>query len=259
MEEVLTVDEETGEKRIVEQPKLLIPDLKIRQANMRDEQQYHQLIEALVGAGVPISMKTRLTNVPIKIDEEYESSAEEMVEKGVAEQKGRKDLYLKLKDEGLPIPEDLKKDFEPTALQETDAGVKPQAGTEETKPPDETLVPTPGSPLVPAPPMGEEEPGQPGQEGGRVLPLPVNRQMQRPPESDEQRADMPKPASLKKEDLERFAVEHPDDPGLLGRGPRHVGMRRMAKIDKNVPLEDQVEDVDLADTPGITRTNGNGD
>src|SRR5262245_63298502 len=58
MEEILEIDEETGEERIVEQPKLLIPELKMKTMNIKDEESEREFYESLRAAGVPISMKT---------------------------------------------------------------------------------------------------------------------------------------------------------------------------------------------------------
>jgi hypothetical protein len=94
MEEILEVDEETGEERIVEQPKLLVPDLKMKTMNIKDEEAAREFLESLRAAGMPISMKTRLVNVPIDFDEEIEKSKDEQVQLAVKEQETRKETYL---------------------------------------------------------------------------------------------------------------------------------------------------------------------
>jgi hypothetical protein len=203
MEEVLEIDEETGEQRIVEQPKLLIPDMHIRAMNMSDEENFRQFVEALRASGVPISAKTRLVNVPIDLEEEVETLMQEQVDAAVAAQETRKKTYQALRDKGLPIPEDLKADFGPKALSEGGGGAEPL-------PSIGTQLPAPSEALTP--PMSDPDQNQLSSEEvteedaaegemddgapGAVIPLPRSQQSQRPPESDEQRANMPKPAAL---------------------------------------------------------------
>ncbi|MFE0490241.1 hypothetical protein [Streptomyces griseoaurantiacus] len=196
MEEIYEIDEETGEGRIVEQPKLLIPDLKFRTMSLQDEQAQTEFFEALREAGVPISMKTRLHNVPIDLDDEVEKSREEAVDLAVAEQETRKAIYVALADKGLPIPEDLRADFQPRALPaEQDAmqpptpplripllGMDPVGSQPTLAPTTQDLTATPAD-------------GGVAQPGG--VPEPVDADpAARPEESDEARADMPKQSSL---------------------------------------------------------------
>lgn len=195
MEEIYEIDEESGEGRIVEQPKLLIPDLQFKTMSLQDESAQNEFFEALREAGVPISMKTRLHNVNIDFDEEIEKSRDEAVELAVAEQETRKATYIALKDAGLPIPQDLRSDFEPRALPEDqDPNQMPTApsripilgmdpiSSQPTLAPtmqDLTSIPPDGGVAMPG---GVSEPVDADQGEGE----------QRPDESDEARADMPK-------------------------------------------------------------------
>lgn len=263
MEEVLEVDEETGEQRIVEQPKLLVPELRLKAMNMKDEQVERDFIEALRAGGVPISKKRRLVNIDLDLDAEREAVMEEQIEEAVAAQEVRRETYKRLKAQGLPIPEDLRKDFEPKALgsgeeqtshEEAPTRV-PMLGTEEQDisalaPTDQDLATPPGAPLgTPAGPAGTIEQGggeapQPG--GAQIIPLPRNRVVQRmrPEESDEMRAGMPtaslhlpEPPILKNahnEDLYEADLDEAGNPvpkvakpGGIVQGPRHIGMRRV--------------------------------
>lgn len=276
MEEVLEVDEETGEQRIVEQPKLLVPDLKLKAMNMKDEADQQAFIEAARAGGVPISDKRRFVNIDLDLDEERELLAEEQIEKAVEAQRVRKQTYMRLKAENLPIPPDLKADFEPKAMQEQEGAEGAEAPTrspllgveeEDTSalaPTPEDLATPPGAPLgVPAGPAGEI-----ASPGGNVIPLPQNRfvPQHRPPESDEMRAGMPRPASkvaglipqapiLKNaldEDLYSPETDEDGNPvpmrakeGGIVQGPRHVGMRRWALdeeygwMSKETPIGDE--------------------
>ena len=80
---------------------------------------------------------------------------------------------------------------------------------------------------------GEEE----QQQDAQIIQLPRNQiNPQRPPESDEQRAGMPR-SSARYHDEHGFEREIEQESMLSG--PRHIGMRRHAKIDKNKPLDEQ--------------------
>jgi hypothetical protein len=271
-EEILETDEETGEKRIVEQPRLLVPELKFAVLDFRDEDTTRQFIEALRASGIPISQRTRTRNLGIDLDEEMERSQDEAVDQIVAEQEVRKRAYVALRDGGYPIPDDLLQDFAPMAqplLMPAAPPVPiPRLGTE-----DDALTPN----LTPMP--GDEE------EGGDTTPGEDEAAMdeeaeeggedQRPPESDEERDDMPKAArrqmpsqaalfrrtartrafaeqvSREPEDVPEGGYAHQDGKGRkwLSYGapaaygdPRHLGARRAAPLDAQEPLGEEPYD-----------------
>lgn len=259
MEEVLETDEETGKQRIVEQPKLLVPTIQFKTMSLQDESAQTQFFEALREAGVPISMKTRLHNVPIDFQEEVERSQEEQVDLAVAEQESRRELYTQLRDKGLPIPPDLRGDFEPRALPEgqdpaMDALRAPMLGLDPIANAP-TIAPTmadidgtqpAGGVAMPGVPAEPVDAGQ-GQDGGAAG------QAQVPPESGEQRGGMPKPAVLFKRAarMRELGEQHQVvlDPGEttkpehrqpVGRyaDPVHIGARRHLRINKDEPMKD---------------------
>jgi hypothetical protein len=250
MEEVVEEDEETGEKRIVEQPKLLVPELKIKAMNMQDEAQHQQFVEALRASGVPISMKTRLINVPIDLELEIETQREEVVKLAVENQRTRRETYLALRGEGLPIPEDLLNDFEPKAMggdktTQSPAGEDgaPQLGLEQPAG-TQAIVPTPEG-AANADPNADPE-GVPDEALGNnpvVVPLrPRNRS--RPVESDEQRGRMPKASSYQEAVPEVVTIDEEGNQvtrmwSKLTDGPSSQGFRKRAKIDPRKSLEDQ--------------------
>jgi hypothetical protein len=201
MEEVLETDEETGEKRITEQPKLLVPELKCAVLNFRDEDITRQFVEALRASGMPVSQRTRSRGLGLDLDDERERSQDEAVSDIVAQAKTRRQAFVELRNAGLPVPADLMQDFAPLAQTE---GVPPAIAAEQmmidrmgTSPiPLPDLAPTPadqdmaeqaeemaGGP-VNAPPQGE----------GDEMPPPGGDVPQVPPESGEQRGPMPKAA-----------------------------------------------------------------
>lgn len=198
MEEVLEVDEESGERRITEQPKLLVPDMKFITLNFRDEDTTRQFTEALRASGMPISQKTRARGLGLDLDEERQRSQDEAIADIIAQAETRKRAFIELRNAGLPIAEDLMADFAPFAQQES---VPPAIAQEQVMLERAGIVPPNLPDLAPtaedmdmaqdeeeidpnAPPEGDgPEPGEedPGMD-------------QRPPESDEQRGAMPKPA-----------------------------------------------------------------
>jgi len=263
MEEVLEVDEESGEERIVEQPKLLVPELEFDTLNLSDQAQERQFLEALAASGVPIPQERRILGTGLNFKEMLEQKKQEQIDLAVAEQETRKEIYQTLRDKGLPIPEDLRNDFEPRALNAPPADAQ------------DMVVPALGNEDAPTPALApSEEDLADGEEsdatdaGAQVLPLPVAAQAPeegdtRPPESDEARASMPKPAVKKvakyvyeRGQIRKVTKKHyraPDnsiedvrDPetgeviqrnpenyrphGLYG-DPKHVGMRRHVVVD----------------------------
>lgn len=197
MEEVLETDEETGEKRITEQPKLLVPDLKCAVLNFRDEDTTRQFVEAIRASGIPVSQRTRTRGLGLDLDEERERSQDEAVADIVAQQRTRRQAYIELRNQGLPIPPDLAADFAPMAQVE---GVPPalagqqmmidRMGTSPVPLPD--LAPTPEDAM--AAEQMEAEMGGPvnAPNDGEVAEEDAGGESQVPPESSEQRGTMPK-------------------------------------------------------------------
>ncbi len=206
MEEILEVDE-SGQERIVEQPKLLVPDLQMKTMNISDEESQREFLEGLRAAGVPVSMKTRMVNIPWSLDDEIDQTREEQVQLAVAEQQTRREQYLALRAEGLPIPDALRADFDPKAsgivpggsigtdARTTVLGIDPTVETPNLAPTGEDIaadeadgVVEPGMPAIPVEPQDGSE------------------QAQRPEESDEMREGMPKPAALHRQASRMRAV-----------------------------------------------------
>ena len=218
MEEVLEVDEESGEERIVEQPKLLVPELRFKTMNLSDEQNQRDFYEQLRAAGVPISIKTRLVNIPFEMNEEIERTKQEQIELAVAEQETRKAMYEALRDRGLPIPMDLRQDFEPSAMggeqaamqsRLTTLGIDP-TGTQPNLAPTANDVASTMTPEM----MEEQAAEQAAQQEDPYAPS------QRPEESDEMRAGMPSQAVLYKQAgrMRSIANEHHNIPDMSTEG-----------------------------------------
>ena len=269
MEEILVVDEETGEQRIEERPKLLIPDLRLKAMSLKSDEEERAFLEALRASGVPISQHRRLVNIDLDLDEEIERTADEQVDRAVEAQRVRKATYEKLKAERLPIPQDLREDFEARPIQEQDQsaadpariptlGLDGQDSSALAPTLDQQMIP-PGAPLgVPAGPGGTiQDPSM--EEGARVIQMPRSWAASpptRPEESDEMRADMPKSGSVSEHfpapgilkdanqnpimgiDEEGNEVPLRAKPGGIVQGPRHVGLSRYAGLTADTPMGD---------------------
>jgi hypothetical protein len=250
MEEILEVDE-NGDQRIVERPKLLVPDLNFRVMNMASEKERRQFVEALRASGVPISVKTRMTNMPIDLDEERERISEEQVADGIATQETRKKLYEGLKASRLPIPEDLKADFDPKPIegQGDDSAATPN---QEPGKGSMAVVPVADTSAL-APVVPAEQAGAPPVKGA-----PQNQWATTAPQSTERMEGMPRAAVLRGGELLEVpppiridAAAYRTNPdtgeeelipgaGVLQYGPRHVGRR--LDLDKDKPLDEQLHD-----------------
>jgi hypothetical protein len=276
MEEILEYDE-NGEPRIVEQPKLLIPDLEFDTMSLTDENVERQFIESLVDKGVPIPYKRRLMGTGIDWEEALETRSQEQIDLARADQQTRRQTFTTLRNEGLPIPQDLLTDFQPKAAQaqtpaDTEGVALPALGV--NPPGNAAIAPTPDDL------MAEEEEGDGAAPDGASDPMAATIPMEdpegttRPPESDEQRGSMPKPppkAASRHDDAEPYkvpsqirtaAARHHEPPKVytvdgeegsdlapphhqLPRGrfgsPRHVGMRRHVEVPESERLPEDDE------------------
>lgn len=244
MEEVLEVDPETGEEVIVERPKLAVPEPHFLAMDLRQDEKFRQFVEALDAAGVPISMRTRMVNVPFELDDEIETSRREQVQLAVEAQRTRLETYRALRREGLPIPDKLKRDFEPTVEDEGGGGGFPADEDQSLVDPNEEAAP---NSALTGPDLSDAQrtPGR-GEAGGEarddnVVRLPRSHR-DRPEESDEQRDRMPRPAvrvATEKLTYERPADGDDEDEDVSRRVTRVVASGSLARS----PLSDpEVDD-----------------
>jgi hypothetical protein len=112
MEEVLETDPETGEQKIVEKKKLMIPDLRMKVLDLRDEATQRSYVQALKQQGVPIPDEDLALGMPFDFPESLSKVQEELIQKTVAQQDAKVKTYDILKARGLPIPPDLKQEVE---------------------------------------------------------------------------------------------------------------------------------------------------
>ncbi len=244
MEEKLIIDKD-GNRKIVEQPKLLIPDLVFDTMNLQDEETRRQFVEMLADKGVPISWRTRVQNLDIDFEEEYEVLQQEQVDMAVKTQETRKEAYLALRNAGLPIPQDLEDDFGPKVINAEEVEEAQEAQEEQQQmaellenlplpnemmdqaSPSEALMPTEeGYMNADEVDEGNAEPEAPPQADMMSQLMEMLMPSSRPPESDEMRASMPKPASL---DIPGIGVVE-EGPHRLLSGPSHIGRWRPGSI-----------------------------
>lgn len=197
MEEVLETDEETGEKRITEQPKLLVPEMKCAVLNFRDEDITRQFVEAIRASGIPVSQRTRTRGLGLDLDDERERSQDEAVADIIAQARTRRQAFIELRNAGLPVPADLMQDFAPMAQVE---GVPPAMAAQQMMIDRMGAQPLPLPDLAPTPEDAAQAEEMEMEAGGPVN-APSEGEMaeqdtgggpQVPPESSEQRGGMPK-------------------------------------------------------------------
>lgn len=215
MEEVVVIDEETGEKRIEKKHKLLIPDLDFATLDLRDEATERQFLQSMRAMGVPIPDQKLMIGIDTDVDEWVDEYQQEVVQKTISQQEAKVKTYKALDAANLPIPSDLKAEVEAvlggaTAQQSPGAlpgmpggagpGAPPGAGGPGGGPGEAMVMPPPPGGL--APPglgptgMGTGAPGTPGS----TPPIAPNGQGIgggfAPPASFERRPGMPRPASV---------------------------------------------------------------
>jgi len=224
-------EDENGEQRIVRLPKLLIPEIKFRSLNLRDESTERSFITELKQMGVPISDKSLAVNIPIEFDQELQRQTEEMVTKQVAEAESMAKTQKICDEKGIPYPAWLVQSLTQTLmLRQQLSQTKLMEGQEEMQEQQMAqmmpagqfgLIPgtqdmsgvmpggmDPGAGLaggegdpgadfqqqMDAMLGGQQDPGQPGGEDpAGAMELPRNRQ--RPEISDERQGEIPRSAS----------------------------------------------------------------
>ena len=182
-EEVYEIDEETGEEYVRKRPKLLIPEIKFKTLNLRDEATERDFMRELKNAGVPVSDRTLAVNIPIDFDDEQEKVVYEKVRKVVAEEEYKERVREVLTAKGLPIPEEFAPPAQvgppPGQEEGEDKGEQAEPATDITDPP-----PTPNiAPVEESP--ADAAPG--GESSTGTEQVTRNQISQRPEISDEMR------------------------------------------------------------------------
>lgn len=192
-EEVLEYDE-NGEEVIVTKHKLMIPELRMKVLDLRDEATQRQFLQALKQQGVPIPDQEVAMGMHYEFEESLSRVQEEMIQKTVAQQEAKVKTYDILIAKGLPVPMDLRQEVEgsgqfqqPQPGDTTNVGVNPPGIGE-----DIVMPPPPGG----TPPIGPNDPTR----------------GQRPEQSDE-RAPIPPPGQVPNSPM---IPGVPGQPGMLG-------------------------------------------
>lgn len=152
LEEVLERDPETGEQVVVEKKKLMIPEMRMKVLDLRDEATQRSFLQALKQQGVPIPDQDIAMGMHYNFEEALDKVEEETVQKTVAQQMAKLKTYRILKALNLPIPPDLQQEIE-------GAGLGPAGPGENTN----TDINAPGvgdQIMMPPPPDG----GMPGRD-----------------------------------------------------------------------------------------------
>jgi hypothetical protein len=195
IEEVIERDPETGEQRIVEKKKLMIPEMRMKVLDLRDEATQRQFLQALKQQGVPIPDQDVAMGMHYEFPEALDKVQEELIAKTVAQQEAKVKTYRILKAKNLPIPPDLQAEVEgagigaPAPGESTDLNINsPQRGDSIVMPPppggapggarppgrmDQPEVSQERMPGIGVPPNGNGGPtlpGVPGQPGALGIP-----------------------------------------------------------------------------------------
>lgn len=105
-EEVLVYDEE-GEPKIEKRNKLLVPDVRFKTLDLRDEATQRNFLQAIKQQGVPIPDQDLAMGMNYDFHEALEKTEEELIAKTVAQQEAKLKAYDILVAKGLPVPPDL--------------------------------------------------------------------------------------------------------------------------------------------------------
>lgn len=127
-ETIVEWDYETGEKRLVEKPKLLVPDMKFETLDLRDEATERQFMQSLRQLGVPIPDKDLMVGIHWDIKDKVADYNTELKEKTIAQQRAKMDTYIALSAQGLPIPADLRAEVESVLQAGPPSGGPPGGG-----------------------------------------------------------------------------------------------------------------------------------
>jgi hypothetical protein len=130
-EEIALYDEENNQ-RIVEVPKLLIPDLKFKTLDLRDEATERQFLQSLRQLGVPIPDARLAVGIDWDFEDMVREYNRELKEKTITQQQAKFDTYTALTIKGLPIPADLRAEVE--SVLQPPGGMQPAGGQQPAMP-----------------------------------------------------------------------------------------------------------------------------
>jgi len=173
MEEVLEYDDD-GKEAIVEKNKLLIPEMRMKVLDLRDEATQRQFLQALKQQGVPIPDQDIAMGMHYDFVEALGKSEEEMIQKTVSQQEAKVKTYDILTAKGLPIPADLKQEVEGmSGFQPPAPGTPLSTGVDVPQGGDIVMPPPPGGGTGPISPYDATRGSRPEQsDEGNPIPPP---------------------------------------------------------------------------------------
>lgn len=233
---VLRFNPETGREEVVKTPKLLIPKIRFRSLNLRDETTERQFYMDLKNMGVPVSDKTLAVNLDTDFDAEISRTAEEQVDKIVAqaEAMSKAQQIIDEKNRRLPVEQQIK--YPPdlinyltqtTVLRQQLAAAKMAEGQNEMMEQQAAAMSPAGQvgALPPPPP-----PALPPGEAAAAAEQPQNRA--RPEISDDMRGAMPRAAKRGRRRKGEVEIDTIRPKTFLEKGPSSYGDKfRIAEAD----------------------------
>lgn len=251
VEEVLVKDPETGEETVEKRKKLMIPEMRMKVLDLRDEATQRQFLQALKQQGVPIPDQDVAMGMHYDFHEALEKMQEELIAKTVAQQEAKVNAYKILKAKGLPIPADLQQEIERAGVEGPQPGEETQLGIDAPRPGEPIMMPPPPEGRPPGrmdqPEVSQERmpgigdtatgpvlpgvPGQPGAMGIPGAPTPAIGPVRPGPA-----APTPRP---------RASVRHDGEDALLEELPRRQQGEKLSRLrpeDDSATLEETSEE-----------------
>lgn len=114
-EEVLVYDEE-GNQRIEKRKKLLIPEMRMKVLDLRDEATQRQFLQTLKQQGVPIPDQDITMGMHYIFKEALEKVEDELIQKTIAQQDAKVKTYNILIAKNLPVPPQLLQEMQMAGL-----------------------------------------------------------------------------------------------------------------------------------------------
>lgn len=112
-EEALYLDPDTGETYLEKKPKLLIPELKFKTLDLKDEESRRNFLFQLKRDGIPISDELLVAGLNIDLKDEADKVHAETVAKAVSQKNIEKEILEKSQEEDLGITEEEAEEMTP--------------------------------------------------------------------------------------------------------------------------------------------------
>jgi len=241
-EEVLVHDED-GNQRIERRKKLMIPEVRMKVLDLRDEATQRQFILSLKQQGIPIPDQHAAMGMDYDFDESLDQVEEELVKKTVAQQKAKVKAYNILLALNLPVPQDL-------LIEMQMAGLAPGAPQGSGQPGASGIPSGPGGLSGGGGPAGlGGGAGSPGGSGGIPMPPPPggltgrNPERGNAPEESTERLPGPGGTNAPLFSQSSFGYTNEDETGITIGLPKKIGSVPRIEFLHNWVEEDSDEDL----------------